>query len=124
MGYFAELAVSSQALITKLGRPVVLRQDVGATDVDPAQPWLGSTASFSDVSAPAVFDVFTSSEKQHTEVQENDVKGFMSSLDLGAVVPKPGDLIIDGAQTMRVMSSLHYKPNVDSIAFELHLRPA
>tara|TARA_R110000803_G_scaffold28011_7_gene65091 strand:- start:1146 stop:1520 length:375 start_codon:yes stop_codon:yes gene_type:complete len=124
MGAFADLAASAQTLINDLGRTVILRRDTGATEVDVAKPWLGVTPTFTNVSISVVFDVFSTGEIARTEVLDGDVKGYASSLSLGAVIPKPGDLIVDGTQTLRIMRALHFKPNVDSIAFELHLRPS
>jgi hypothetical protein len=123
MGFFAETVTAIDNTIALLGRDAILRQHTGTALIDAAKPWLGKTqASFTDTSVKMVFDTFKLREMDDTIVKAGDQKIYASSKSLGIVEPAVGDILVDGAQEYRLMRVLHFKPNEDSIAFEMHAR--
>jgi hypothetical protein len=125
MGFFAGTAQAMQEAITLLGRDAVLRKHTGSTDVDVAKPWLGptqTTSDFTETTTKMVFDTFKLREMDDTIVKSGDVKVYVSAVSLGTVEPAVGDILVDGTQEYRLMRVLHFKPNEDSIAFEMHAR--
>lgn len=124
MGAFAPVAVSVNALISNLGRDVILRRNSGSVAIHADRPWEGVTAVSADTSIKAVFDAYTARERAGTEIQAEDVKAYVATNALGAFVPAPGDVIVDGSSHMRIVQATKYHPGTDSIAFELQLRPS
>lgn len=123
MGTFARVVKEIDKTIDDFGRDIILRQHTGTAVVDPAKPWLGVTQTdgdFTDTPVRMAFDPFRFDEMDGTLVKIGDVRAYVSTLSLGSVQPNVGDLIVEDTQLWRIVRVLHFKPNEESIAFELH----
>lgn len=122
MGFFTTTVNAIQGVIDDMGRNIVLRTVTAGALVDASKEWLGTVDTLTNTTVKGVFEPFKLTEMDDTIVKTGDVKLYISAAALGTVEPAVNDYVVDGTQEYRIQRVLHFKPNEDSIAFELHLR--
>ena len=118
MTYMA-LQITSQKIIERYGRSVVLRRNNEGT-YNPATDTI-TGASTTDVSVIAVFTDFEQDEIDGTLIVRGDKKAVIAAGSLNSP-PENNDILIDGSDQYRIVQLMAVQPGDTALIYKVQVR--
>lgn len=112
---YTDLADAAEDLIAEFGRDITIRRASAGT-YNPANDTL-SGASSTDIAAKAVFTNYSLYQIENTEGLERGDKSVLLT-----VAPQKGDILVDGTDTLTIISVEEVKPGDTPIIWKAQAR--
>jgi len=115
----APMGALARTLVGTFGRAATINRK-GASDYDTAT---GRTLSdTSSISCSVVIEAFAAGLIDGTIVQQGDVKGIVSGLEVGYKPVAARDTLTEGGRTWQIVNVIGYSSGASEAAYSLHLR--
>ncbi len=109
----------AQNLIGTFGRPATIASK-GESAYDTATGRTASTES--SISCSVVIEAFAAGLIDGTLVQQGDVKGLVSGLEVGYKPNPARDTLTEGGREWKIVGVIGYSSGASEAAYSLHLR--